>query len=62
MRVLVENGAVSTHVAGLKVLLGADGSHSTGGQTSRTCADQLSRSADQLQFVTSGGQMELVVE
>lgn len=60
--VLVEHRAISTNMARRKVLLLADGCHTTGRQASSTSANQLSSAADELKLSSVGAQVQLVQE
>jgi hypothetical protein len=62
VRVLVEDGAVSADVAGLVVLLFADGCDAAGGQAGGTSTDELGRPADELELGSVGFDVQLVEE
>lgn len=62
MGILVEDGAISTNVTRLVVLLLADSCNTAGRQTGGAGANELGYAADQFQLMTSSGDVEAGVE
>lgn len=60
VRVLVEDGAIGTNVAGLDVLLLANGSDTAGRETGGASADEFGEAADKLELGRSDLNVQLV--
>lgn len=62
VRILVEDGSVSTDMAGFIVLLLANGCDATGGKSGGSCSDELCQSSDQFKLRDRGSDVELGLE
>lgn len=62
VRILVEDGSVSTNVAGFKLLLLANGRDTAGGKSGGSCSDELCQSSDQLKLRDRGSDVQLGLE
>lgn len=62
VRVLVEDGTIGADVAVMVVLLLADGSNTTGRETSGARTNKLGKAANELALGSRGGNVELVAE